>query len=92
MSRAESTSTFESVPENNIVKGEYTPDFFRKVLSGQDALVLAVGSGALEAQKEMIDAAAEVGVKRILPSEFGGVSYKRRCFKTQCRYVYQLTR
>jgi hypothetical protein len=56
------------------VKGDYTPEFFRNALKGQDALVLAIGSSALGAQEDLITAAAEVGVKRIIPSEFGGVS------------------
>ncbi|MCJ1385156.1 hypothetical protein MMC17_008277 [Xylographa soralifera] len=72
MSRIGSTSTFEGVAEQNVIRGEYTPEFFRKALLGQDALVLAIGSGALDAQKAIIEAAAEVGVRRILPSEFGG--------------------
>jgi hypothetical protein len=74
ISRAESTSVFQGVPEQNIIRGEYTIEFFRKALLGQEALVLAIGSGALGTQKEIIEAAAEVGVKRIIPSEFGGVS------------------
>ena len=74
ISRAESTSVFQGVPEQNIIRGEYTVEFFRKALLGQDALVLAIGSGALGTQKEIIEAAAEVGVKRIIPSEFGSVS------------------
>ena len=76
MSRADSTSTFEGVPDSQVVRGEYNPEFFRKVLSGKDALVMAVGSAALHTQREMIEAAAEVGVKRILPSEFGSVCYE----------------
>ena len=74
MTRIGSTSSFEGVPAQNVVRGVYTPDFFRKVLRGQDALVLAIGSGALEAQKTLIEVAAEVGVRRIIPSEFGSVS------------------
>lgn len=74
ISRAGSTSEFPGVPEQNVKRGEYTADFFRKSLLGQDALVLAIGSSALETQKQMIEAATEVGVKRIIPSEFGSVS------------------
>lgn len=74
ITRASSTSTFPGVPDNKIIRGEYGPEFYRKALTGQDALILAVGMEALAAQKDLIDAAAEVGVKRIIPSEFGGVS------------------
>ena len=76
MSRAESTSKIEGIPPENVVKGDYSREFFRKVFSGQDAVIMAVGSNALESQKPMIDAAAEVGVKRIIPSEFGSVRYR----------------
>ena len=74
ISRANSKSTFEGIPTQNVVRGEYTPEFFRKALQGQDSLVLAIGSEALDSQKAIIDVAAEVGVRRIIPSEFGGVS------------------
>ncbi|OJJ47507.1 hypothetical protein ASPZODRAFT_141097 [Penicilliopsis zonata CBS 506.65] len=55
LSRAESTTKFDPTVK----------------LSRQDALVLAVGSASLDFQKEIIDIAVEVGVKRIIPSEFG---------------------
>ena len=92
MSRADSTSKFEGIPESSVVRGEYTPEFFRKVLTGKDALVLAVGSMALDSQKEMIDAAAEVGVKRILPSEFGGVRVEYHPSNKAFEYDSLLTR
>lgn len=35
--------------------------------------MLAVSSGALEEQKNVIEAAAKAGVRRVVPSEFGSV-------------------
>jgi hypothetical protein len=41
------------------------------VLRGQDAVVSTLAVLAQEAQKNLIDAAVEAGVKRFLPSEYG---------------------
>ncbi|CAG9976106.1 unnamed protein product [Clonostachys byssicola] len=41
-------------------------------LKGQDAIVATLSATAIESQKPIIDAAASVGVKRYIPSEFGG--------------------
>lgn len=72
LSRAESKSELNNV---NVVKGDYNDAaFLTKALTGQDALVLAVGSNSLDTQKNLIDAAVAAGVKRIIPSEFGSVS------------------
>ena len=49
---------------------------------GVDAVVSVLGAPALTTQKAFIDAAAEAGVKRFLPSEFG-------C-DTQAPYLYIL--
>lgn len=74
ISRAGSKSTFSGVSDEKVVRGDYTLDFFRRALEGQDALVTAVTSSAIDSQRVMIQAAAEAGVKRIVPSEFGSVS------------------
>ncbi len=54
-----------------------TPDFestesLAQALKGQDAVVSAVGKGALRKQFKLVDAAVQAGVKRFIPSEFGG--------------------
>ncbi|KAI1206914.1 putative oxidoreductase CipA-like protein [Annulohypoxylon truncatum] len=43
-----------------------------KALSGQDAVVSAVGFAGLLQQIPLIEAAVKAGVKRFVPSEFGG--------------------
>ena len=73
ISRLTSTATFDDLPAQNVIKGEYTPAFFQKALTGQDASVMAVGFEGFELQKQIVEAAIEVGVKRIVPSEFGSV-------------------
>ncbi|KAI0157117.1 NAD(P)-binding protein [Hypoxylon sp. FL1284] len=40
-------------------------------LKGQDALVSAMSFEAIHVQKNLVDAAASAGVKRIIPSEYG---------------------
>ncbi|CAL3962197.1 unnamed protein product [Diplocarpon coronariae] len=42
-----------------------------EALAGQDALVSAIASPVVSAQRLLIDAAEEAGVKRVIPSEFG---------------------
>lgn len=41
-------------------------------LFGQDAVVVSISKGGIRAQKALIDAAVKAGVKRFIPSEFGG--------------------
>ncbi|BGO98365.1 NmrA domain-containing protein [Rhodotorula toruloides] len=43
----------------------------KQKLEGVDAVVVALNGPALEAQYSILDAAAEAGVKRFIPSEFG---------------------
>lgn len=40
-------------------------------MTGQDVLVSAIGFGAIELEKPLIEAAIEAKVKRFLPSEYG---------------------
>lgn len=56
-------------------KGDYSLEWLTEALKGQDAVVLTIGSAVIPEQQTVIDAAINAGVKRILPSEFGGVSY-----------------
>ncbi len=69
LSREKSTSSFP--PYINVLKTDYSPPSLLKAFQGQDAVISAVGPLGLPEQTKMIDAAAEVGVKRFIPSEFG---------------------
>lgn len=42
-----------------------------EALRGQDALVSAMAFEAIDAQKNLVDAAANAGIKRMIPSEYG---------------------
>jgi uncharacterized protein YbjT (DUF2867 family) len=70
LTRPESKSEF---PSNvKVVKTDYTKDSLVPLLKGQDAVLSFLGSPGLgDAQLALIDAAAEAGVKRFVPSEFG---------------------
>lgn len=55
-----------------VIKTDYTKDNLVSALKDQDAVVSLLGSpGLADAQLALIDAAAEAGVKRFIPSEFG---------------------
>jgi uncharacterized protein YbjT (DUF2867 family) len=54
------------------IKTDYTHESLVKALKGQDAVVSAIAGSALLEQIKIIDAAIEAGVKRFVPSEYGG--------------------
>ncbi|KAI0834673.1 putative oxidoreductase CipA-like protein [Hypoxylon sp. FL0890] len=57
----------------NVVEVDYdSPDTLVKALEGQDAVVSALGFAVLTKQIPLIQAAVKAGVKRFLPSEYGG--------------------
>jgi len=70
LSRESSTATFPS--SVNVIKTDFSLESVTKAFEGQDAVVSLVGSSALGDQKAWVDAAVKAGVKRFLPSEFGG--------------------
>lgn len=77
--RADSTSKIlqEGHAALKVVRGDFADDTFLKgSLEEQDALVICldINPATLELQKRLVDVAAAVGVKRVIPSEFGSVS------------------
>ena len=68
-----------------VVQVDYNSDeSLRCALHGHDVLVSALGKNALDLQPRLIDAAVSAGVRRIIPSEFGGDlrNHKTRKFPT----------
>ncbi|KAI0884314.1 putative oxidoreductase CipA-like protein [Annulohypoxylon maeteangense] len=49
-----------------------SPETLVKALAGQDAVVSVIGFQGLEQQIPLVEAAVKAGVKRFIPSEFGG--------------------
>ncbi|OIW28169.1 NAD(P)-binding protein [Coniochaeta ligniaria NRRL 30616] len=70
LTRATSTSTF---PESVTVKKVdfSSPESLKEAFAGQDAVVSAIATVAVDSQEPIIDAAIAAGVKRYIPSEFG---------------------
>ncbi|KAI1138617.1 putative oxidoreductase CipA-like protein [Hypoxylon sp. FL0543] len=60
-------------PSVTVTEVDYdSPDTLDKALEGQDAVVSALGYAVLPKQIPLIQAAIKAGVKRFIPSEFGG--------------------
>ncbi|KAH8122252.1 hypothetical protein FP744_10006150 [Trichoderma asperellum] len=57
------------------VTSDYTHESLVEIFTGQDAVVSAVAAGPpIAAQKVMVDAACQAGVRRFIPSEYGSSS------------------
>jgi uncharacterized protein YbjT (DUF2867 family) len=70
ISRADSSATFAS--NVTIKKGDYTShSFLVSALTGNDVLIMQLGIFSNDQQIPLIKAAAEAGVKYIIPTEFG---------------------
>ena len=63
-----------SVPSSVTVKPvDYESlDSLTSALQGQDAIVSTLGGAAIPSQVLLVEAAAKAGIKRFIPSEFGG--------------------
>jgi hypothetical protein len=69
LSRPDSKSTFPASVK--VVHTDYSKDDLVSKLKGQDAFLSFLGNAAFGAQTTIVDAAAEAGIKRFIPSEFG---------------------
>ncbi|KAI1802919.1 NAD(P)-binding protein [Daldinia bambusicola] len=71
LTRKGATHTFP--PSVTTAEIDYdSPESLEKALSGQDAVVSTVGFDGLLHQTSLVQAAVKVGVKRFIPSEYGG--------------------
>ena len=62
-------------PSVNVKKGEYTDAaFLKSALRGQEVLVIMLGFAGLPDQDCVMQAAAQAGVKYVLPTEYGAPS------------------
>ena len=70
LTRQDSTSTF---PDGvHVHKTDYDSESsLAEAFKGQDAVVSVIATAALGSQSKIIEAAAQAGVKRFIPSEFG---------------------
>ncbi|KAI0119570.1 NAD(P)-binding protein [Daldinia grandis] len=71
LARKGATKTFPS--SVTVAEIDYaSPESLEKALSGQDAVVSTVGFEGLPYQIPLVQAAVKAGVKRFIPSEYGG--------------------
>ena len=73
ITRESSSTTFPSSPSVTVQRGSYDDASFLSVaFSGQDAVLFALNFMAMGGQSKLITAAAQAGVKWILPTEYAG--------------------
>ena len=72
LTRKSSESTFPSHLTVHRVSDDYPESELLPAFKGQDAIVVTIASASAHKQKDFIDAAVKAGVKRFVPSEFGG--------------------
>ena len=72
LTRHSSTSTFPDNVKIHRISDEYPEFELLQALKGQDAIISTIATANARMQKALIDAAIKSGVKRFVPSEFGG--------------------
>lgn len=72
LTRHSSGATFPSNVKVHRADDSYPEADFVKAFQGQDAVISTIATAAAPIQKTMINAAIKAGVKRFVPSEFGG--------------------
>ncbi|KAL6230828.1 hypothetical protein BDW75DRAFT_221613 [Aspergillus navahoensis] len=72
LTRSSSTARFPT--RVTVRKSDFSSSDLREALTGQDAVISAVGATGFAEQKKLIDAAVAAGVSRFIPSEFSADS------------------
>ena len=72
LTRKSSKSTFSSNLTIHRVSDDYPEPELLSAFKGQDAIVVAISNASAHKQKDFIDVAVKAGVRRFVPSEFGG--------------------
>jgi uncharacterized protein YbjT (DUF2867 family) len=67
-----SKSTFASHEGFEIIESDYSESSLVDAFRGQDVVIAALGWMGVAEQSKLVDAAEKAGVKRFIPSEFGG--------------------
>ena len=78
LTRTSSRSIFPSHLTIRRVSDDYPEFQLLSAFKGQDAIVVAISRASAHKQKDFIDAAVKAGVKRFVPSEFGGDTANQR--------------
>ena len=72
LARQSSKSTFPPHIKVHRVGDGYPDAELVEAFQGQDAVISSIARASMERQKAIIDAAVKAGVKRFVPSDFGG--------------------
>ena len=72
LARDSSKSTFPPDVKIHHISDDYPEAELLAVFQGQDAVISTIATAGVALQKTFIDAAIKAGVKRFVPSEFGG--------------------
>lgn len=72
LTRQSSTSVFPSELTVHRIDDEYPEADLLEAFKGQDAVISTIATANAPTQRTIIDAAIKAGVKRFVPSEFGG--------------------
>lgn len=84
--RQSSKSDFPSNIKVHRIGDNYPEAELLKALEGQDAVVSTIATAQLSRQREIIDAAIKVGVKRFIPSEFGSDTLNEKAMSLLPQY------
>lgn len=72
LSRTSSASIFPPHIKVQRISDTYPETELLEAFQGQDAIVSTIATASADVQKKFIDVAIKAGVKRFMPSEFGG--------------------
>ena len=72
LTRHSSTSVFPPDVKVHRISDDYPEAELLEPFQGQDAVISIIGTAGLALQRSFIDTAIKAGVKRFVPSEFGG--------------------
>ncbi|KAL8907249.1 MAG: hypothetical protein Q9171_005936 [Xanthocarpia ochracea] len=72
LSRKSSSAKFPSEVKVQTIDDDYPSDQLVAIFKGQDAVLNLLPPDSVEKHNSIADAAADAGVKRLIPSEFGG--------------------
>ena len=78
LSRTSSASSFPSDIEVRKVADDYPEAQVVAAFQGQDAVISAMSLANVGQQRVLVDAAVKAGVKRFVPSDFGGDTFNEK--------------
>lgn len=87
LARRSSKSDFSSRVKVHRIADDYPEAELLEAFRGQDAVISVIARANLDQQKVIINAAAKAGVKRFIPSEFGGDTENQKAVELLSGYL-----